>query len=400
MSRPRLFAELPAGLASVSLRLHGGANCRPPISRMGNKAGYAEVILAALGLRSGQGAGRYLWAEADPDVAALLRCYPDADMLRRVAEIIRGWKDEEPRALWERLRAERKARVAVSAEEGTAGWLTAGWLSYGQDPERGFRATAGGAWPDDPPDPQSIVDRCHRLAEYAAIVSGNRLVNMAGPALMNTGNGGTRHGGEFATPVGDVAAAFERVAGEVAGWTALGEMAFRAGDPSSGFAPGATEWGGLRSGVRGEMGHRRPPARSLVNAAATAEGSAVGGWPPVLVLSLIPEAADVAVWMGTPGDLEGCVVYMDPPYVGTTGYAATLGRDEVVRHARAYAELGATVAISEAEVVIPEWCAVEITAGRKGQKRTFSKQQAEWVTMNREPAHRVATQPALFAVSA
>lgn len=61
------------------------------------------------------------------------------------------------------------------------------------------------------------------------------------------------------------------------------------------------------------------------------------------------------------------------------------------------AALGATVAISEAEVVIPEWCAVEITAGRKGQKRTFSKQQAEWVTMNREPAHRVATQARLFA---
>ena len=109
---------------------------------------------------------------------------------------------------------------------------------------------------------------------------------------------------------------------------------------------------------------------------------------------------DVAVWMGTPGDLEDCVVYMDPPYAGTTGYAATLSRDQVVRHARAYAELGATVAISEAEVVIPEWCAVEITGGRKGQKRTFSKQQAEWVTMNQEPAHRVATQPALFAVGA
>jgi hypothetical protein len=104
--------------------------------------------------------------------------------------------------------------------------------------------------------------------------------------------------------------------------------------------------------------------------------------------------------MRTPGDLEDCVVYMDPPYAGTTGYAATLGRDEVVRHARAYAELGAVVAISEAEVVIPEWDAVKITGGRRGQKRTFSKQQAEWLTMNREPAHRVAVQAGLFAVGA
>jgi hypothetical protein len=101
------------------------------------------------------------------------------------------------------------------------------------------------------------------------------------------------------------------------------------------------------------------------------------GWPPVLVLPAIPEAADVAAWLGTPGDLDDCVVYMDPPYAGTTGYAATLGRDEVVRHARAYAELGAVVVISEAEVVI-----------------------AEWLTMNRAPAHRVAVQAGLFAVGA
>jgi hypothetical protein len=368
---------------------------------MGNKQGYSEVILAALGLRSGQGAERYLWAEADDDVAALLRCYPDASMLRRVAEIIRGWKDEEPRALWERLRGERRARAStMPPAHDTASWMIEGQWSFRRcEPDSGFNpgVATGEAWNADA---ATTADRCHRLAEYATIVSGNRLVNMAGPSLMNTGNGGTRHGGEFATPVGDVAAAFERVAGEVAGWTALGEMAFRAGDPSSGFAPGATEWGGLRSGVRGEMGHRRPPARSLVNAAATAEESAVGGWPPVLVLPRIPEAADVAAWMRTPGDLEDCVVYMDPPYAGTTGYAATLGRDEVVRHARAYAELGAVVAISEAEVVIPEWDAVEITGGRRGQKRTFSRQQAEWLTMNRAPAHRVAVQAGLFAVGA
>jgi len=141
--------------------------------------------------------------------------------------------------------------------------------------------------------------------------------------------------------------------------------------------------------------------RQDTTATATATARlAVGAWPPVVVLPTIPEAADVAAWMRTPGDLEDCVVYMDPPYAGTTGYAATLSRDQVVRHARAYAELGAVVAISEAEVVIPEWDAVEITAGRKGQKRTFSKQQAEWLTMNRAPAHRVAVQAGLFAVGA
>jgi hypothetical protein len=352
---------------------------------MGNKAGYAEVILAALGLRSGQGAGRYLWAEADPDVAALLRCYPDAAMLRRVAEIIRGWKDEEPRALWERLRAERKARgpgpVAMASHLVEHIWTIPQAQSRGAGPSDfsgGNVQTSGG-----------LADACHRLAEYAAIVSSNRLVNMAGPALMNTGNGGTRHGGEFATPVGDVAAAFERVAGEVAAVTIEHRWSFSEKGPTHGYGgPGCDggQWGQ----------EKRDRALGCENTAARMANLSQG-WPPVLVLPTIPEAADVAVWMGTPGDLEGCVVYMDPPYAGTTSYAATLGRDEVVRHARAYAALGATVAISEAEVVIPEWCAVEITAGRKGQKRTFSKQQAEWVTMNREPAHRVATQARLFA---
>ena len=356
---------------------------------MGNKAGYAEVILAALGLRSGQGAGAYLWAEADPDVAALLRCYPDASMLRRVAEIIRGWADEEPRALWERLREERRARGPMAGAEGTAEWA---WIAghedmHGRDVKPQYQPGAELRHSWAPPPREWLADRCHRLAEYATIVSGNRLVNMAGPALMNTGNGGTRYGGEFATPVGDVAAAFERVAGEVA------SHAFVAGN----------SW-------RGQGEHWRDPSDDVIaagitvcrsaNGLATDLERAVGGWPPVAVISRIPEAADVAAWLGTPGDLDDCVVYMDPPYIGTTGYAATLGRDEVVRHARAYAELGAVVAISEAEVVIPEWDAVEITAGRKGQKRTFSKQQAEWLTMNRAPAHRVAVQAGLFAVGA
>lgn len=38
-----------------------------------------------------------------------------------------------------------------------------------------------------------------------------------------------------------------------------------------------------------------------------------------------------------------------------------------------------------------------LTGGRKGQKRTFSKQQGEYLTMNREPAYVVPTQAGLFA---
>lgn len=378
---PRLFCEFPAGLASVSLRLHGGEYCRPPISRMGNKAGYAAVILAALGLRSGSGAGAYWWAEADDDVRALLRCYPDAAMLRRVAEIIRGWADEEPRALWERLRAERKARGPREDAEGTAGWLTSSWMSYGQDPARGFRATAGGGWPDDPPDPESVSASCYRLAEYAMIAASNRLINIAGPDLTNTGAGGTTFGGEeFATPAREVGERFEGMAREVAGWVQASAWAYKQCMIDSGYCG---------------PGERRQDTTATATATARL---ASGGWPPVRVTRAIPTADEVAAALGTPGDLEGVVVYMDPPYLGTTGYLHDLGRDEVVRIAYEFDRLGAVVAISEAEVVIPEWHAVEITAGRKGQKRTFSKQQQEWITMNREPAHRVAVQSSMFAL--
>jgi hypothetical protein len=332
VTRPRLFIEAPAGLAAVSLRLHGGPNCRPPISRMGSKAGYAEVILAALGLRSGQGADAYLWAEADLDVAALLRCYPDADMLRRVAEIIRGWAGEEPRALWERLRAERKAR-----------------------------------------GPRGDAD----VARWAALQGGTA----------------TDHGGKGRTAAG-LGERFEGMAREVGATLFLQHGSFSGKGMEYGIGrPEGADRAGNMEGLR--------PSLDIVHDAVVRMAN---GWPPVAVLTRIPEPAEVAAMLGTPGDLSGVVVYMDPPYVGTTGYAHDLPRAEVLRLARAYAAMGATVAISEAEPLFeldgPEWRVVEITGGRKGQKRTFSKQRAEFVTMNREPAHRVATQSALFAAGA
>ena len=290
MNRPRLFCEFPAGLAAVSLRLQGGAHCRPPISRCGNKAGFSQTILGVLGLHSGQGAGAYWWAEADPDVAALLRIYPDPDALREVARIIRGWAGEEPRALWERLRAERRARGAAA---GTAEWCVLRAWSVKSDESfyRGPNNTSGGVHDRGALTISGLADRADRLA----------------------------------------------------------------------------------------------------NSAISA---------PVRVSPRIPTAAEVATAIGTPGDLEGCIIYMDPPYAGTTGYTADLSREEVVAHARDFASLGATVAISEAEA-IPElvrsgWYSVEITGGRAGQKRTFSKQQREIITMNKQPQYTVPTQSSLF----
>lgn len=96
----------------------------------------------------------------------------------------------------------------------------------------------------------------------------------------------------------------------------------------------------------------------------------------------------------------GTVVYADPPYLNTTGYAADLPRAEVVTLARRWAAAGAVVCISEAEaipeLVVEGWHTVRIDGERSGQKRTFSKQQAEWVTLNRAPAWVPPVQARLF----
>jgi len=398
---------------------------------MGNKAGYAAVILEALGLRSGEGADAYLWAEADPDVRALLRAYPDAAMLTRIAEIIRGWADEEPRALWERLRAERKARPPQSDD--VAGWLIEGMWFYRQ----GDLTSGGPVLPGERRQDTSAAAAaaCKNLAMYATIAASNRLINVAGPDLMNTGVGGTTFGGaEFATPAVDVAAEFERVAHNIAaaaaaartmpqaqargatdgdflprvapsgvvryaqdapsagmdslaahalaGWTIEAQWAFRRGEPDSGF----------NNGVATGEAWNSTAAQTAAQTAALASR-----WPPVAVLSAIPTAADVARWLGTPGDLSGVVVYSDPDYRNTTGYGSTC-RDMIPDMAREFDALGAVVCISEQEPIpeLPGWHATEITGGRKGQARTFSKQKAEWLTMNRPPAHTVAVQHRLF----
>ena len=357
---------------------------------MGNKAGYAAVILAALGLRSGGGAGAYWWAEADADVAALLRAYPDAALLRRIAEIIRGWAGEEPRALWERLRAERKARGPRADAEGVAGFIQASGLSYVQGVGDATGFVAPGQRRQDV-SCQADADRCHRLAEYAVVAASNRLIHVADDGtgeLRNTGDGGTTFGGrEFATAPGEVAARFEGMAYDVAAAAAAAARTMPQAQ-----ARGATDGDFLpRIAPSGVVRYAPDAPAPGMDALARA-----GGWPPVRVTRSIPTAAEVADALGTPGDLSDVVVYMDPPYIGTTGYAHDLGRDEVVRIAYDFDRLGAVVAISEAEVVIPDWHAVEITGGRRGQKRTFSRQQAEWLTLNREPAHRVAVQTGLF----
>jgi len=308
---------------------------------MGAKTGYADVLLGLMGLAPGQGARdgtRYLWSEPDPGVRLLLEAYRDAGLARAAADIIRGWAGEDPRALWERLRAE-------GAPRGLPADLCLRWLSYGQDPDRGFRATAGGTWPDRPPEVGSVAERTEGLPTLPAEVHP------------------------------DARAVEPR---EVARWALLGEWAFRRGEPGSGPA-GETRWAnGPWRNAAGEVVATR--------VGLTAEAMS-GRWGlPTLPADIAPDARTIDPGPCLP---VGTWVFIDPPYQGTTGYGHDLPRSEVVALARRWAEAGAGVMVTEAEA-IPElvaegWHAVEYDHGRVGQRRTFSRQQREVATMNRAP---------------
>jgi len=347
-----LFVELCAGTAALSLRL-GREGARPPVSRMGAKTGYADRILTLLGLVPGQGAGHYLWCEPDPGVRLLLEAYRDAGLAREAAAIIRSWADEEPRALWERLREEGPPRGVEAGE--VARWarlITANRLIPGR-------------WADD-----------------------GRWVNAARDGGEHTIGGVSFGGADFCTSALDLAEKFEATVGDM---PATITPDARRVDPREVArwivrATWSYEQGNIRTGFVGP-GDRRQ------DTTATATQRAGMGLPATIT----PDARGIEPGPDLP---PGTVAYMDPPYVGTTGYGHDLPRSEVVSLARRWADAGATVAISEAEpigdLVSDGWYVVEVTEQRKGQKRTFSKQQREFLTMNRKPVEAVGPVMDLF----
>ena len=317
--------------------------------------------------------------------------------------MIRGWAEEDPRALWERLKAEGPVK-APEPREVAREYLLHRWSFSERGPKRGYGGpgcevrTAPGGWttegrdkalgcarsavrldalPELParlmPDASEVDPR--ELARWARILTSNRLVNPDPVTWTNTGNGGYRFGGEFADPVERLAEGWDlpelpaKVSPgaeavdprEVARWTVRASWSYEQGNVSTGFVG---------------PGERRQDTTTTTTARKV---DAL----PELPATVLVEAVE------PPRLPEGSWVYIDPPYKGTTGYAHDLPREEVVRLARLWREAGAHVCISEAEpipdLVDEGWHVVEITGDRKGQKRTFSKQKREFLTMSREP---------------
>ncbi len=379
---------------------------------MGAKTGYVDAALRCLGLYPGQGAEHYLWCEPDAGVRLLLHAYRDRALATAAADIIRSWKDEEPRALWERLRAEGPARCPPVDPREVARWqvvIGSMWV-HKQD----GRPLSGWAWCDDKPKPLEHADRLTNAPTLPATIADD---------------------------------AREVEPREVARFGFLGHYSHRQGQPESGFSPHllreypktATN-NGNKPRTAAVVADRlralpqvdgaavvddaravdaREVARFLYGSAASydpsrpwsgflhpEEGGRYGASRadvarrtaelPTLPATITEDAREV----DPPQLPPGVVVYIDPPYLNTTGYAHAFPRSEWLPVVRRWQAAGALVAVSEAEpipdLIAEGWHAVEITRERKGQKRTFSKQQREFLTMSEPPRWRPAVQGSLF----
>lgn len=96
------FIELCCGMGSVSLRLLNAP--KPPISRFGNKTGYADAILYEMGL-TGTVPERTILIDSDKDLLCTLNSLIYSDSAIEVANEIESLSKEPPRKLWEDMRA-------------------------------------------------------------------------------------------------------------------------------------------------------------------------------------------------------------------------------------------------------------------------------------------------------
>jgi hypothetical protein len=304
---------------------------------MGAKTGYADAILSRMGLHPGLGAEHYLLCEPDPGCRLLLEAYRDRALALAAAEHIRGWKDEEPRALWERLREEGPAKCPPVDPREVARWAFLGNGSYRKgDPSSGY-------------DPA-------RAEERPAHATGGRqpgLLEALPPRLASLPT-------LPATITDDARTVDPR---EVARFAVRSSWSYEQGNTRTGFVG---------------PGDRRQ------DTTATATATKIATLP-----TLDATLTDDARTVDPPQLPAGSWVYIDPPYVGTTGYGHDLGRPEVIALARRWREAGAHVAVSEAEpiaeLIADGWHAHELSRERVGQKRTFSKQQREVLTISRAP---------------
>lgn len=398
------WAEPFAGAAACSLRLMGGDRLLPPVAWMGGKRRYARAILDAMGVPTGR-PSRVLLADAGPWgwVWPLLL---DTTSVCEVAAMLRSWSKEHPRDLWQRLAS---VPPAENVHERAAQWLWLQARSASGVPIwwDGWRLTVGSGktpadrgedlrWPGHQAQREAWLSSngSGREGKAGARAVGGRWEKGNEGRVQDATNGqrgwemgrtGGREGGQpawqkdapgswrFDKRPGDVAT--DRPAGQAGQWK-MGEELKKArrGDRTLSTRG---ESGGRTGGMvnpRTIAARIEAIARAFARASATVHhGSAHE------LIEHIPAAFALRC---------GLFAYLDPPYVGATGYGWDMPRADVLALARRWADAGAVVAVSEAEPLeLKGWHHVDLT--RPGCK-------PEWLTLSRPPVIAPARQSTLF----
>jgi hypothetical protein len=334
---------------------------------MGGKSGYSRVIAELLGLSRLNPPSAYVWGDVGPNIAALACLFGAAGSAEEVARWLH-------------------ANALSMVKDGTAGSYSRVngegnlWVSKAGKEERWQPTTVEStAW-------KAEIIPSPRAPEVAAIIRGwrdeepralwTRLKAAGWPSLLLPKGSGGRWLGPQSVE-------------EVAAFLLAVRWSFNEKGPEHGYG-----------------GPGRPV--NTINANWTMEDrdKALSIERFTGILESNKSAPRVACWQGRAEDmrlperLDGWIMYMDPPYENTTGYKhGGCPRETVLRLALDWSARGATVAISEAvrlDDALPGWYAVQIDGERVGQKRTFSKQQSEWVTMNRKPVVVPGVQASLW----
>ena len=339
-----IFCEPFAGSAAVTYRLLSRYG-KPPISYMGAKTGFADTILACLGLRPGQGAAGVVLGDVGP-WAAVHACLGGASGVS--AREVAGWTVA---ATWAFRRGDPDSGYNKTPAEGSVIRSADGrvdWMRPATPEKMAAKMPCAAvaniirSWADEPP--RALWDR---------------LKAEGWPGLLPV------EGGRWLGPVDVGEVAKFLVAGA---WSLVGEQ-FRG-------PHGANEGTGHRALTLPGIERRLQPT-----------------FPPLACWQ--GRAEDMAL----PDDLTGWVMLVDPPYSGTTKYPhGDCDRATVLRLVQGWSERGAVVAVCEAEPLdLPGWDVVRIDHARVGAKRTFSRQQSEYLTLNRASAYVPPMQVGLFA---
>lgn len=363
-SRPRLFAEIFSGFAALTLALVGGPGTRPPVSYMGGKFRWAPRLLGLLGLHPGQGADALLLADAGPCGWAW-QALLDPATCREVAATLRGWKGEDPRALWTRLAAEPPP---VGLVERTAVFLRLQAENYIGDAvhEDGERWHRCGYRAPNAARRATGTTTCLRVESQSSRL--DALASIRWPESIAVHHGSA----EGIDPAGVARWLWlqARTCNSLSTWWEEGVLV--TADKATGRVQRAGQTHTKQSCQRRNGDDSATGMQSPATAAARAEVLHRLAWPPTAILHGRAEGLEPV------GDLRGAVVYLDPPYRGRTAYAADCPRDRVLDLARRWSTAGATVLISEAEPLteLGGWDVACLNPGAQARNQ-------EWVTCSR-----------------